>query len=90
MEQMMIDVATDTKTKSAQDFLQCLHEDHDFKESLLRLTSSDSLTEVIESNGFHFDELELVKAFIEQMEDLGACSDGCDCSLYERGLLELL
>lgn len=86
----MIKSAADNETRNAQFFLQCLYKDQCFRESLARLTSSCSLTEFIRVNGFCFDNNELVKAFIEHMESLSECSDDCNCSLYERGILELL
>lgn len=85
----MTEVAVDKEIKSAQAFLQCLHQDRGFRESL-RMTSPRSLTEFIQSNGFCFDQYELVTAFIEHMESLSEGCDDCDCSLYERGLFELL
>lgn len=90
MEQRVVMKAA-KQVKNARCFLQSLQEDQDFRESLRGLTSAASLSEFIRDNGFSFTEYELMLALVENTEVLaGYNSDGCDCSLYEKGLLELL
>ena len=86
----VIEISAGEETSNAQFFLQRLHEDHSFRNSLRGLASQASFKKFLHNSGFSFDEYELAKAFVEHMDELNVSSDNNTCSLYEKGLLELL